>query len=130
MAFNDPISDCLTRIRNAMMARHRYVDINTSKVKVNLIKILKEQGFIDQFLVNDEKKMVRVFLRYAEGRNPVLQGLKRLSKPGLRRYVGYQEIPVVLGGMGIAILSTPAGIIDGETARQKKVGGELICTIW
>jgi small subunit ribosomal protein S8 len=130
MARHDPISDFLTRIRNAKDARHRFVDINVSKQKVNLLKVLQQQGFIDNFIVNDDKKQVRVFLKYTEGRRPVIQGLARKSTPGLRRYVGHDEIPKVLGGMGIAILSTSRGILDGETAREMSVGGELLCIIW
>ncbi len=130
MAHHDPISDLLTRIRNAKLAKHRYVDVDMSKMKLSIIKILEAQGFLDHHIVNDEKGLVRVFIKYADGRQPVLQQLHRVSKPGLRRYVGYKDIPYVLGGMGIAILSTPKGIVDGATARQQKVGGELLCTIW
>lgn len=130
MAHHDPISDLLTRIRNAKMAKHRYVDVGMSKMKLSIIKILEAQGFVDHHIVNDDKGLVRVFIKYAEGREPVMQQLRRVSTPGLRRYVGYKDIPKVLGGMGIAILSTPNGIVDGATARQQKVGGELLCTIW
>ncbi len=130
MAHHDPISDLLTRIRNAKMAKHRYVDVGMSKMKLSIIKILEAQGFVDHHIVNDDKGLVRVFIKYAEGRQPVMQQLQRVSTPGLRRYVGYKDIPKVLGGMGIAILSTPNGIVDGATARQQKVGGELLCTIW
>lgn len=130
MASHDPVSDLLTRIRNAKLARHRFVDINLSKLSTNVIKVLERQGFIERYLVNDELRKVRIFLKYAEGREPVIQGLKRISTPGIRRYIGYKKIPKVLGGMGVAILSTPNGIIDGETARQQKVGGELLCFIW
>lgn len=130
MSLHDPISDLLTRIRNARQSKHRFVDMRLSKLKLNVIKVLKEQGFIENFLVNDEQAKVRIFLKYAEGRESVLQGLKRISAPGMRQYVGYQDIPKILGGMGIAILSTPKGIVDGETARQLKMGGELLCFIW
>ncbi len=130
MAQHDPISDLLTRIRNARAAKHRYVDIPLSKLRVNIIKVLKEQGFIEQFLVNEEKRVARVFLKYSTGRVPVLEGLRRISTPGLRRYVGHQDIPRILGGMGIAILSTPKGVLEGECARKMKLGGELLCTIW
>lgn len=130
MSLNDPISDLLTRIRNARQAKHRFVDLRHSKVKLNIIKVLKEQGFIENFLVNDDKGMVRIFLKYGDARESVMQGLKRMSAPGMRQYVGYKDIPKILGGMGIAILSTPKGIIDGETARQLKTGGELLCYIW
>lgn len=130
MARHDPISDFLTRIRNAKDARHRYVDIFVSKVKLNILKVLQEQGYVENYIVNDEKKQVRIFLKYTEGRKPVIQGLTRKSKPGLRRYLGHKEIPKVLGGMGIAILSTSKGILDGETARQNNVGGEILCLVW
>lgn len=130
MSMHDPISDLLTRIRNARQARHRYVDFRVSKVKVNIIKVLQEQGFVEHYLVDDESGKGRVFLRYAQGREPVIQGLKRMSTPGLRRYVGAQQIPRVLGGLGIAIVSTPKGIMDGESARKQKLGGELICLVW
>ena len=94
------------------------------------MKILQAQGFIERYLVNEEKGQVRVFLKYAGGREPVIKGLNRISSPSLRRYVGYKQIPRIFGGMGIAILSTPGGIIDGETARRSKLGGELLCLVW
>lgn len=127
---HDPIADLLTRIRNAKMARHRFVDFRPSKIKIEIVKILHEQGFVDKFMVNEEKGQARVFLKYAGGREPVITGLKRMSSPSLRRYLGYREIPKIYGGMGIAILSTPGGIVDGETARKKKLGGELLCLVW
>jgi small subunit ribosomal protein S8 len=130
MAINDPIADLLTRIRNARNARHRYVDLRLSKVKLQIIKVMHEQGYIDNFLVDEERGKTRIFLKYGDGREPVIKGLKRISSPGLRRYIGYRQIPKIYGGMGIAILSTPSGIVDGETARQKKVGGELLCYVW
>ncbi|MGC1878339.1 MAG: 30S ribosomal protein S8 [Rhabdochlamydiaceae bacterium] len=127
---NDPIADLLTRIRNAKLARHRFVDFRPSKIKMEIVKVLHEQGFVDKYLVNEEKGQARLFLRYAEGREPVIKGLNRISSPSLRRYVGYRQIPKKYGGMGVAILSTPGGIIDGETARMKKLGGELLCLVW
>jgi len=130
MSLNDPISDLLTHIRNARLAKHRHVDLRISKLKLNVIKILEEQGFIQKFLINDERGIVRIFLKYVEGRAPVLQGLKRVSTPGLRRYVTSKEIPRVLGGMGIVILSTSKGVLEGEAARRLNVGGELLCLIW
>ncbi len=130
MAFNDPIAELLTKIRNAKTAQHRYVDLNFSKMKVKILEILKNQGFIENFLVNEEKHKIRIFLRYTKNRESVIHGLKRVSRSGLRRYIGYGEVPRVFNGMGIAILSTPKGIIDGETARNLKVGGELLCTVW
>lgn len=130
MSLHDPIADLLTRIRNARQARHRFVDFRPSKIKMEIVRVLHEQGFVDKFLVNEEKGQARLFLRYAEGREPVLRGLNRVSSPSLRRYVGYREIPRIFGGMGVAILSTPGGILDGETARKQKVGGELLCLVW
>jgi Ribosomal protein S8 len=129
MALNDPIADLLTRMRNAKMAKHRCVDLDYSKMKLSIIKILKEQGFIENYLVNDEKRKMRIFLKYSPERECLMQNFKRISSPGLRRYVGYQDIPKILGGLGIAILSTPQGVIDGESARRQKVGGELLCLI-
>lgn len=130
MSMHDPIADLLTRIRNARTARHRYVDFHVSKIKVNIIRILQEQGFVENFLVNEEAGKGRVFLKYAQGREPVIQGLKRISTPGLRRYVHSYKIPKVLGGMGVAIVSTSRGVMDGESARKQKLGGELLCLVW
>lgn len=130
MAFNDPIAELLTKIRNAKDAQHRYVDMSFSKIKVKILEILKGHGFIENFLVNEETHKVRVFLKYNRERKSVIQGLDRKSKCGLRRYIGYREMPKVFNGMGIAIVSTPQGVVDGETARNLKVGGELLCTVW
>ncbi|MBS0620277.1 MAG: 30S ribosomal protein S8 [Verrucomicrobia bacterium] len=130
MAINDPIADLLTRLRNAKVARHRFVDFPLSKMKMEIIRVLQEQGFVEKCLVNEEKHLARVFLKYAGGREPVIQGLQRVSSPSCRRYVGYREIPKIYGGMGVAILSTPQGIIDGETARRTRTGGELLCLVW
>lgn len=130
MAFNDPIAEMLTRLRNAKNAQHRYVDLSSSKMKLKILEILKQNGFVENFLVNEEKHKIRVFLRYVRNRQCILNGLTRISSPGSRRYVKYQEIPCVFNGMGLAIVSTCKGIIDGETARNLKVGGELLCTIW
>lgn len=130
MAHNDPIADLLTRMRNAISARHRYVDFPLSNLKINLLKVLKERGLIENYLINEENKKARVFLKYSEGRDPLITGLRRMSSPGLRRYVKYRSIPKIDGGMGVVILSTPKGIIDGDTARKLKVGGELLCYVW
>lgn len=127
---HDPIADLLTRIRNAKQARHRFVDFRPSKLKMQIVRVLYEQGFVEKFMVNEEKGQARLYLKYAGGREPVIKGLDRVSSSSLRRYVGYRQIPKIYGGMGIAILSTPGGIIDGETARQKKLGGELLCLVW
>ncbi|MDN3507119.1 MAG: 30S ribosomal protein S8 [Simkaniaceae bacterium] len=127
---HDPISDFLTRIRNAKEQKHGYVDMPLSKAKENIAKVLLEQGFVKDVLTNKEKQTLRVVLRYAKDRKSVVNGLKRISKPGLRRYIGHADIPRILGGLGIAILSTNKGIIEGEAARKEKLGGELLCYIW
>lgn len=130
MAFNDPIAELLTKIRNAKDAQHRYVDLSFSKNKVKILEILKSHGYVENFLVNEEKFKIRVFLRYTKTRESVIRGLDRISTCGLRRYIGYRDIPKVFNGMGLAIVSTPKGIVDGETARNLKVGGEILCTVW
>lgn len=130
MAFNDPIAELLTKIRNAKGAQHRYVDLGYSKMKVKILEILKNHGFIENFLVNEEKFKIRVFLKYNKNRESIIHGLDRESTSGMRRYIGYSRIPRVFNGMGVAILSTPKGVLDGETARNLKVGGELLCTVW
>lgn len=130
MSFNDPIAELLTRIRNAKDAKHKYVDVVTSKIKLQIVEILKRQGFIESFLVNKEARKMRIFLRYNKARNSVIHGITRESSPGLRVYVGYDEIPRVANGMGIAILSTSNGVVDSETAKKQKLGGELICRVW
>jgi small subunit ribosomal protein S8 len=130
MALFDPVADLLTRIRNAKDARHRFVDFRPSKMKMEIVRVLHEQGFIDKFLVDEKQGKARVFLKYAEGRDPVIKGLKRVSCSSVRKYIGYKKIPRIYGGLGVAIISTPSGILDGETARQRKVGGELLCFVW
>jgi small subunit ribosomal protein S8 len=130
MSFNDPIAELLTKIRNAKDAQHRFVDLSFSKIKVKILEILSNHGFIENFLVDEKNFKMRVFLRYTKTREPVIRGLKRISTSGLRYYTGYKEIPRVFNGMGLAILSTPQGLLDGETARNLKVGGELLCTVW
>ncbi len=130
MPFNDPIAELLTKIRNAKGAQHRFVDLGFSKNKVKILELLRDHGFIENFLVNEEKFKMRVFLRYTKDRESVIHNLKRISTSGLRRYIGYKSIPRVFNGMGVCILSTPKGILDGETARGLKVGGELLCMVW
>ena len=130
MAFNDPIAELLTKIRNAKGAQHRFVDMTFSKMKTWILDIMKNHGFIENFLVDEANYKIRVFLRYTKTRESVIHGLDRISTCGLRRYIGYDKIPHVFNGMGISILSTPKGVMDGETARNLKVGGELICTVW
>ncbi len=129
---NDPVSDLLTRIRNASMAKHRYVDVQWSVLSQNIAQLLKDESFIEHFLVKNEggKSHMRIFLRYGSNREPLIRGLKRESKPGRRRYVGYNDIPRIFNGLGISILSTSKGVLVGSEARNRKVGGELLCYVW
>lgn len=129
----DPVADFLTRIRNAIRAEHRFIDVSWSKMKESMAEILKSQGFIENYLVKvDDKKRgtIRMFLKYTERRRPVIQGIKRVSRPGLRRYVGYDEIPCFFGGAGLSILSTSQGVLAGLEASKRKIGGELLCMVW
>ncbi len=131
---SDPIADMLTRIRNALMAGHASVAIPASKNKVDIAKILKEEGYIEGYTVSDEfPPMIQIQLKYwgkRRERRPVISNVQRVSKPGRRVYVGKNEIPWVLSGMGIAILSTPKGIMTGQQARRQGVGGEVLCYVW
>ena len=129
MSFNDPIAEFLTKVRNAQKSQHKYVDIYVSKVKIKIAEIMKEKGFIENFIVNQDKRKMRIFLKYSK-RNPIIKTLKRISKPGKRIYKTLESIPVVLNGIGIAILSTSKGILDDASARREKVGGEVLCYIW
>jgi len=128
----DPIADMLTRIRNAVQAKHARVDLPSSKLKIEIARILKEEGYLTNYKVVEEKgkKTLRVFLRYTPDRHGVITDLRRVSRPGSRRYVGKTEIRAVVGGMGIAILSTPRGLMTGHSARKQGVGGELLCEVW
>ncbi|MEX0962008.1 MAG: 30S ribosomal protein S8 [Simkaniaceae bacterium] len=130
MTLSDPIADYLTRIRNAKRAKHRYVEVHFSKMKLAITKILGEEGFITHFLVNEEKRVIRIFLKYNKNRESVIHDLKRVSKPSVRKYIPNQEIPRVLGGMGTAIVSTSKGVLSGKTAKKERVGGELLCLVW
>lgn len=132
MSVTDPIADMLTRIRNAVQRRHRYVLMPSSKMKVAIARILKEEGFIDDYRVieNKPQPILQIWLRYTEDGEPVITGLKRVSKPGRRIYKGRREIPWVLSGMGIAILSTSKGVMTDRQARRAGVGGEVLCYIW
>ncbi len=127
----DPIADMLTRIRNANLARHRRVDIPVSKLKIELARLLKENHYIHDYkLLDDGKRQVlRLYLKYFQDK-PVIRELRRVSKPGLRKYVGVQEIPRVRNGMGMAILSTSRGVMTDSAARENKVGGELLAIVW
>jgi small subunit ribosomal protein S8 len=132
MILSDPISDMLTRIRNANMAQHDTVKIPHSKMKSELARILKQEGYIKDYTnENIEGKATLVlFLKYMEDTNPVIQGLRRVSRPSRRHYVGAGDVPRVLGGIGTAILSTSSGILTDSTARKTHVGGEVLCYIW
>ncbi|MCZ8517273.1 30S ribosomal protein S8 [Paenibacillus filicis] len=132
MVMSDPIADMLTRIRNANVVRHETVEIPASKIKKDIAEILKKEGFIrDAEYVEDNKQgIIRLFLKYGPNQERVITGLKRISKPGLRVYAKSQEVPRVLGGLGIAILSTSKGVMTDKDARQSKAGGEVICYVW
>jgi small subunit ribosomal protein S8 len=132
MTMTDPIADLLTRIRNANLARQEMTEIPASKVKIAIAKILKEEGYIKYFKTvrNRKQGVLKVFLRYGPGQERVITGIDRISRPGLRRYVSKDEIPVVLGGMGVSILTTSRGIMTGQEARRQGVGGEVICRVW
>ncbi len=132
MNITDPISDFLTHIRNAVGASPNEVVTPSSKLKVAISKVLREEGFIDGYEEIEAKPQstLKIGLRYTSNRRPVIRHIQRISKPGLRIYVGASEIPKVLGGMGIVILSTPKGVVSGEVARREKVGGEILCKIW
>jgi len=132
MPVTDPISDYLTRIRNALSASHRWVDIPASNMKKRLSLVLKHERYVKDFiLINDNKQgIIRIYLRYTKDGLPIIEGLKRISRPGRRYYVNANEIPRVLGGLGVAIMSTPIGVITGKIARKNNVGGEVLCHIW
>lgn len=133
MAFNDPIAEMLTKIRNAKEAQHKQVDMGFSKINVRILEILREHGYIENFLVNESLRKMRVFLRYNKDRTSVIRNLKRISTCGLRRYIGVDDIPKklnVLNGMGIAILTTSKGVLEGKAAYKLRVGGEILCTVW
>lgn len=133
MTMTDPIGDLLTRIRNANKERHERVYIPASRIKANIVRVLKEEGFIKNFrLVRDEAghPSIKVYMKYAGNGEPVIHGLRRVSTPGRRSYAGYQEMPAPLSGAGVAIVSTSRGVMTGKRARTDKVGGELLCEVW
>lgn len=128
----DPIADMLARIKNALMARHKSVRIPSSKIKLEIARILKEEGYIEDFKYINEKPQpqIEIILKYDENKRPVIAGVKRISKPGRRIYKGYRDLPKVLDGLGIAIISTSQGIMTDHEARKRKIGGEVLCEIW
>jgi small subunit ribosomal protein S8 len=133
MSMTDPIADMLTRIRNACGSKHRRVDVPMSRMKTEIARILKENNFIQDYQAveaENGKQMLRLRLRYAAGGQPVIRELKRVSTPGLRRYVGVNEIPRVRNGLGVAILSTSKGLMSDRQARQARTGGELVAVVW
>lgn len=132
MSMTDPIADFLTRIRNANMVRHESLEVPASKIKKDIAEILKNEGFIKdvEYIDDDKQGIIRVFLKYGKNNERVISGLKRISKPGLRSYVKADEVPKVLNGLGIAIISTSEGVITDEEARAKKIGGEVLAYIW
>ncbi|TLQ03748.1 30S ribosomal protein S8 [Pediococcus stilesii] len=132
MSMTDPIADFLTRIRNANMVRHESLEVPASKIKKDIAEILKNEGFIKdvEYIDDDKQGIIRVFLKYGKNNERVISGLKRISKPGLRSYVKSDEVPKVLNGLGIAIISTSEGVITDKEARAKKIGGEVLAYIW
>lgn len=132
MIVTDPVADMLTRIRNGLMVRKRYVVVPSSKLKVEVARVLKAEGYIEHYDVTRDRPqaMIRVRLKYAKDNHPVLTGIQRVSKPGRRVYVQRHDIPLVLSGMGIAVLSTPRGVMTGKKAHQMGVGGEVLCYVW
>ncbi len=132
MTMTDPIADMLTRIRNATMMRHDRADMPASKVKVEIAKILKQEGFIRTFKLIEEgpQGLVRVYLKYADDGEPVIHGLRRVSTPGCRIYTRVESLPKVRNGLGVALISTNRGVITDEQARGLRVGGEILCEIW
>jgi small subunit ribosomal protein S8 len=135
MSMTDPIADFLTRIRNGIMAAHETVEIPSSKLKVEIARILKEQGYILDYLFHDgvpgdASDKIVVTLKYTENRTSVISGLRRVSRPGQRTYVDAKHVPKVLGGMGTAILSTSHGVMTGHDARQAGIGGEVVAEVW
>ena len=132
MRLTDPVADLLARIRNAIRARHQKVDVPASKLKLEIARILKEEGYVSNFKITEEEghKVLRIYLKYANNNEAVISNLSRVSSPGCRVYVRRREIPRVLGGLGINILTTPRGVMTGRQARKEGVGGEILCEIW
>lgn len=132
MSVTDPIADLLTRIRNANQMRYQEVSVPSSKMKLEIVKILKEEGYIENYKVekNDVQDNINITLKYGKNKERVISGLKRISKPGLRVYAKAEEIPTVLNGLGISIISTPNGVMTGKEAKKQNVGGEVLAYIW
>ena len=132
MSTSDPIADMLTKVRNAVQARHEKVDVSTSKLKLEIVKILKTEGYIKNFkkVQVEGHSIIRIFLKYDEANAPVIHGIEKISTPGRRIYSGYKELPRVLNGYGTLIVSTSSGVTTGKKASEKMVGGELVCKVW
>jgi small subunit ribosomal protein S8 len=132
MSLSDPVADMLTKIRNGSMAKFEKVDIPTSKLKLEIIKIFKNEGFIKTFKKagKDNKNQIRIFLKYDNDLKPVIHGIEKISRPGRRVYSGYRKMPRIINGYGTLIVSTSVGVTTGKKAMEKSVGGELICSIW
>ncbi len=130
--YTDPIADMLTRIRNALQARHLKVDVPASRLKMDIAHILKDEGYILNFKPADEgsRRLIRIYLKYTPGDVPAISRIQRVSKPGCRVYVGSKSVPWVLGGLGINIMTTPRGVMTGQSARREGVGGEVLCQVW
>lgn len=131
MSLTDPVADFLTRVRNAISARHQKVDVPASKLKAEIARILKEEGYISNYKLTEEEghKVLRIYLKYGTDNEAAINSLQRVSRPGCRVYVGRNEIPRVMGGLGINILTTPRGVMTGRQARKEGVGGEILCEI-
>ena len=133
MSMTDPVADLLTRIRNACMEKHEKVEVPASRLKANIVRVLKDEGFIKNFrLIRDDNGHVsiKIFLKYDDKGESVIRGIRRVSKPGIRKYAGMESVPRVLGGVGISILSTSKGVLASQKAVQNKVGGEILCEVW
>ena len=132
MMISDPVADMLTRIRNGLAARHTKVDVPASRLKGEIARILREEGYVANFKLAEEgsRKLIRIYLKYTAANEPVISQIERVSRPGSRVYVGSQEIPRVLGGMGINILTTPRGVMTGRNAKKEGLGGEILCQVW
>ena len=129
---NDPIADMISRIKNASMAKKQYVDIPASKMKLGIARILQREGYVKLFkyMKDNRQGIIRIYLKYDEEQEPIIHGIKRESKPGLRRYVNTQNIPRIVGGIGVAIISTSSGLRTDKECRRDKLGGEFVCSVW
>lgn len=132
MTTSDPIADMLTRIRNGLQAKHAKVDVPASRLKTDIARILKDEGYIANYKLTEDgaKKSIRIYLKYTPGNEPAISRIERVSRPGCRVFVGSKKVPHVLGGLGINILTTPRGVMTGSAARKENVGGEVLCHVW